>query len=291
MSTYTDYDKISKTYDNGRKADGVEMMVMVLSGILKKKPSEIKLLEAGCGTGNYSLGFLEENIGKLTMNDASEGMLNKAKEKTEKYQTQVEEIKQVFLPCLPYPDATFDGVTFIQVLHHLDTHFKDDENHTNGKDDGNQTFPNLTKALEETYRVLKPGGVILIDTCFRENLHALAYSLLPSALDFNKSIFINEEELMNKMKVLDFENMFYIVRPNSTYLQQNKFENILDPEWRKHDSGWYVPESKGELAPLLKMLQEKKDNGTLNGFEHEFYRKQRLIGNHTVLFAQKPIGE
>ena len=38
----------------------------------------INLMEAGCGTGKYSVGFLKESIGKLTMVDASEVMLCKA---------------------------------------------------------------------------------------------------------------------------------------------------------------------------------------------------------------------
>ena len=41
MSTYTDYDSVSQTYDNDRYADGVEMMTMMLSALLKKDVSEV----------------------------------------------------------------------------------------------------------------------------------------------------------------------------------------------------------------------------------------------------------
>ena len=42
---------------------------------------QVVLLEAGCGTGNYSLGLLENGIGSVTMIDGSKGMLQKAEEK------------------------------------------------------------------------------------------------------------------------------------------------------------------------------------------------------------------
>lgn len=279
MSTYTDYDSVSQTYDNDRYADGVEMMTMMLSALLKKDISEIKLLEAGCGTGNYSLGFVEQGIGKVTLIDASEGMLGKAKAKVTRNEKQVEEIKQVFLPILPYKDDSFDAITFIQVLHHLDSHFK------NG--DEKRTYPNLCKALTEAYRVLKPGGVLLIDTSFRQNLSALPFALLPSALEFQQASFIHEEDLMHKIKEAKFKNLQYIVRPDSSYLRDDGIENILNPAWRKNESGWVDAESRTGFEPLLKMLQEKKDNGTLKAFEHEFFRKRRLVGNHTTLFALK----
>lgn len=122
MSKYTNYEKVSQTYDSVRHATGVDTMTSILSGVLKKRPEEISMLEAGCGTGNYSLGFLRNGIGKLTMFDASEGMLGRAKEKVCDYDDQVKEIAQHRLPKMPYQDESFDVVTLIQVLHHLDTH-------------------------------------------------------------------------------------------------------------------------------------------------------------------------
>ena len=76
-------------------------------------------MEAGWGTGNYSVGFLKEGIGKLTIVDASEDMLCKAREKVSGYNNVVE-IKKVVLPKLSYEDNSFDAVALTQVLHHLD---------------------------------------------------------------------------------------------------------------------------------------------------------------------------
>ena len=41
MSVFENYDIAVAEYDNGRKADGVEEMVMMLSGLLKKPPKEV----------------------------------------------------------------------------------------------------------------------------------------------------------------------------------------------------------------------------------------------------------
>ena len=41
MSVFEDYETAAVGYDNGRVADGVEGMVMMLSGLLKKPPKEV----------------------------------------------------------------------------------------------------------------------------------------------------------------------------------------------------------------------------------------------------------
>ena len=47
MSKYEDYEKenYAARYDEGRGADGVESMVMMLSAILKKPPNEVSFFE------------------------------------------------------------------------------------------------------------------------------------------------------------------------------------------------------------------------------------------------------
>ena len=69
------------------------------------------MLDAGCGTGNYSKDLLEMGLGHVTMLDASEGMLNKARVKMEPFKDKVT-IKQGVLPDLPFPNGTFDMVMF-----------------------------------------------------------------------------------------------------------------------------------------------------------------------------------
>ena len=69
-------------------------------------------MDAGCGTGNYSLALLQAGIGKVSLFDASNGMLDLAKNKVDKYQREdkIGGIKQCVLPTIPFEDESFDVV-------------------------------------------------------------------------------------------------------------------------------------------------------------------------------------
>merc|ERR1712168_1190502 len=147
-------------YDNLRYATGVELIAQISCGVLKKRPENVVLLEAGCGTGNYSEGLLNNGIGSVTMIDGSKGMPHKAEEKVRKYGSKVKEIKQHILPTLPYPDSSYDVITLIEVAHHLDTYHLEDDALTRdlSRDTREKNcvtrYPNLCKLLKEVYRVL-----------------------------------------------------------------------------------------------------------------------------------------
>ena len=73
MSTYEDYSDISKHYDKTRIPIGGEILlgVLALSG---QSGSEIRLLDAGCGTGSYSALALP-HVGHIDAMDINPGML------------------------------------------------------------------------------------------------------------------------------------------------------------------------------------------------------------------------
>ena len=69
-------------------------------------------MDAGCGTGNYSLALLQAGVGKVSLFDASNGMLDLDKNKLDKYQREcrIGGIKQSVLPTIPFEDESFDVV-------------------------------------------------------------------------------------------------------------------------------------------------------------------------------------
>ena len=75
---------------------------------------QMSILDAGCGTGNYSLGLLDAGLGRITMMDGSNGMLNTARTKTDHYK-DIAEYRLGKLPKLSFPDESFDVVMFNQV--------------------------------------------------------------------------------------------------------------------------------------------------------------------------------
>lgn len=60
--------------------------------------------------------MLRHGVGKVSMMDASTGMLKKAKEKlVENCMEANVDVKQAFLPSMPYADESFDAVMINQV--------------------------------------------------------------------------------------------------------------------------------------------------------------------------------
>lgn len=60
------------------------------------------------------------------------------------------------METLPYEDNKFDAVIINQVVHHLDDMDKD------------ENFPGFEHVVKEFYRVLKPGGKLLINHSYAD---------------------------------------------------------------------------------------------------------------------------
>lgn len=94
------------------------------------------LLDCGCGTGNNLL--LLGEFGRATGFDLTRSGLSMARARGES------RIAQASVASIPFPDATFDVVTSFDVLYCLDTHCEH-------------------RAVEEMWRVLKPGGGLVVN--------------------------------------------------------------------------------------------------------------------------------
>lgn len=103
-------------------------------------PKSQKILEAGCGTGNYvvSLTKMGHNVIGIELDNKR---VKIAKEYMKKYGINEENIIQGDLQDLPFSDNSFDAIFSHGVIEHIHNH---------------------EKAVNELYRVLKPGGYALI---------------------------------------------------------------------------------------------------------------------------------
>jgi len=96
-----------------------------------------KLLDIACGTGQFVIRTKKKNPNMLVYGaDSSPGMIKQAKAKCSI-------VTWTLCPAemLAYNDNTFDVVTCSHAFHH---------------------FQNQDKAMSEMYRVLKPGGLLVI---------------------------------------------------------------------------------------------------------------------------------
>ena len=119
-------------------------------------PSAKKLLDVGCGAGNYTLKMLSKlpNL-NCTLVDLSKPMLDKAFERVSAETTNEVTISQGDIREVSLPQNNFDIILAGAVLHHL----RDDE-------DWKTTFKKL-------FDLLKPGGCLMISDLITQETEAL----------------------------------------------------------------------------------------------------------------------
>ena len=103
-----------------------------------------RVLDVGCGPGRLAMTFAERVTpgGSVQGIDPSPEMIKLATTRAQKDGIPIS-FQVAFAQQLPFPDATFDALSCTLALHHV---AEDDQR----------------AAVEEMYRVLKPGGRILI---------------------------------------------------------------------------------------------------------------------------------
>jgi len=145
------YNSISRYYGYTAGALGWKYSEMALQRLLIAEGETV--LEIGFGTG-YCLKLMAELVGgrgKVYGIDVSSGMIEKTKTRLEKAGlTGRAELCCADATCLPFDDNVFDAVFMSFVLEVMDT-------------------PEIPRVLEETKRVLKPGGRLGVASMSKEN--------------------------------------------------------------------------------------------------------------------------
>ena len=126
------------------------------------------VLELGCGNGGIwasNVNKVHEGV-KLTLTDISEGMLEAARENTKSLGSV--EYRVADAQDIPFAENSFDIVIANHMLYHV---------------------PDISKALGEISRVLKPDGIFYATTIGKDNMKELAELLF----DFDERIdFAND---------------------------------------------------------------------------------------------------
>ena len=158
---------------------------------------------------------------------------------------------------------------YLQVLHHIDE----------GKGDGQ--FPALEKTLQETKRILRPNGVLIVSaatpsivnesTWFTQIHNGITQKIL-KALPTNKQYI----EMFTKhgFKCVSEMNLLMGATPSL-------FKNYLDPEgplkkdWRIGTSAFGLANEE-DMKEVESMITEMKEKGTLERFIREHDRTAEL---------------
>jgi SAM-dependent methyltransferase len=154
-----------------------------------------KILDAGCGPGEYT-EFFAENEFKAVGIDSAPGMIEKARE-NEKGEYRQEDVRD-----LGFSGKEFDGIWCNTVMQFL------------GPEE-------MTEALEEFYRVLKPDGVLYITFKLREgreeNIHV-------RETDGLERYLLEKEKIMEMLEKKGFEVLEFNI---SREVQDTPVANIF----------------------------------------------------------------
>lgn len=252
MSTYEDYTSTSAHYDATRWALGVEVVLGCLAS--GGTPlSELLLLDAGCGTGNYAAAVLP-HVGRIEALDANEAMLEVAGRKlaTERDARRIT-FSQGAIDALPLDDASVDAVMVNQVLHHLG----------DGPDDG---WERHGRVIGELTRVLRPGGTLVVNTCSQVQLRDgyWYYSLIPRAADALRRRFAPLAVIEGFMADHGLRPLGRFV-PVDGVIQGDAYFDVRGPlraGWRSGESTWALVDSD-ELAAAQAELEALDQRGAL----------------------------
>jgi SAM-dependent methyltransferase len=281
MSKYANYAAASENYDTTRIPIGVNTILANLARIDVPLDQQ-NVLETGCGTGNY-LQALHPHVGSLAGIDYSEGMLAQARAKLE---------DKVELTCgsildMPFEDERFDAITCNQVIHHLE------EGPSTSDDPAGWTpctFQNVTQFIQDGYRVLRPGGAIVLNVTSHEQFRDGYWwaDLIPVAV----------ARLLCRMPDLDQLNQilsdvgFKIEAVSADLDGILQGSNYLDPEgplsdkWRAGDSTWSLV-SEAELVNAQQRVERMNAEGTMQAYLDEREGKRVDLGQSTFVFARK----
>ncbi len=272
MSSYEDYGKASRSYDDTRVAVGTEILLGAFAR--GRVPlAETELLDAGCGTGTYAAA-VAPNVGSVALIDASDDMLAVARQKlgtSDRFEYRVGQLQD-----LPFPDSSFDAVMTNQVLHHV------------GDVEG-AGWAEHEKVFSEYRRVLRPGGVLVVNTCSQRQLtHGYwYYSLIPEAAEQLRRRYA---PLAVIEQIAAAEGLVVTGRfvPVDTAIQGSAYldgAGPLDASWRLGDSTWSLADER-EMTAMTEQVTALAERGDLDAFVAEHDADREAIGQVTFVAAR-----
>jgi len=141
MNKKIDYNLIAEKYAAHRRVHPGVLKELLECGIT----DESRILEVGCGTGNYVTTIQQLTDCSAYGIDPHEGMLEIARQKDSRVSFQIGRAE-----LLDFPDDHFDLVYNVDVIHHVE---------------------DRPEAYRQAYRVLRPGGLVCTVTDSEDIIH------------------------------------------------------------------------------------------------------------------------
>ena len=271
---YENYDRTSASYNETRTPIGLPIILEHLAATAVPQGKQA-VLDAGCGTGNY-LAELRGLVGSLHGVEFNAGMAQVARDRfAGDPEVNIQVGSATELPCA---DGLYDGVICNQVLHHLD-------------DGTTADFPNVAAFFREAFRVLRPGGVLIINSSGHDQ-HRDGFwwaALVPEAIDRMLQRMPPVDLLKANFLTAGFVD-YAVVVPFDEVLQGEQYldpSGPLNPAWRAGDSSWSLA-SEEELAHATAEVRTRLDDGSMTAFIDDREMLRGELGQTTFLSARKP---
>lgn len=181
MSLLPDYSRQAERYDETRAAS--PSVLRPLREALRGAPG-LRLADIGGGTGNYALALKREGWEPVVVDRSAEMLAQAAAKGLETVEADAQQ--------LPFEDETFDAVTMISMLHHVE-------------DRG--------AALAEARRILRPGGRLVLKGYTGEDAATLwILEYFPSSRRWMEATHPRRSALLEELPgarllVFEFEDM------------------------------------------------------------------------------------
>jgi ubiquinone/menaquinone biosynthesis C-methylase UbiE len=257
------YDRIGLTYNQTRKAD--PFLVRRMIELLNPKTGE-QFLDIGCGTGNYTLELVKQNV-KIIGIDPSNEMLQQASVRNKEIdwiQGIAEDIKLA--------DKSQDGVLAWLTTHH---------------------WTDIDQGLNESYRILRPGGRLLIFTSTPEQMEQYwLHHYFPKMMAASGRKMLSQKKLTSSLTKAGFtlkKTEPYFVRTDlqDLFLQCGKTnpEIYFKEEIRNGISSFADVANAEEVEKGLQKLRKDIDTGAFDELVQRYADKHS--GDYLFLLAVK----
>jgi SAM-dependent methyltransferase len=276
MSSYENYTATSAHYDATRGPIGVEIILGCLARGGRALAEQV-LVDAGCGTGNYSLALLD-HVARVEAVDMNDAMLGIARGKLTEAEAQGRvRFHRAAIDGLPIESISADAIIINQVLHHL-------------PDDASQGWPLTRKVIGEFARVLRPGGVLVINFCSHEQLRRgwWFFSLIEAHAERMVQRHMPLLELESVLSGCGFDLCGRFVPSDAVIQGRSYFDprGPLDEKWRAGDSVWATlsPEDLDRVKARVRAMDAR---GELESFVVEHDAQREHVGQTTFLCATR----
>eukprot|EP00940_MAST-03C_sp_MAST-3C-sp2_P002075 g2075.t1 len=272
---YESYSETCSVYDQRRVAIGLNFITDAIDRILSERKCERKdivLLDAGCGTGNYT-SALAKHVGRIVAMDFNEGMLSKCREKCAAFDNVFLK-RGSLLGKLPFEDGSVDVVIINQVLHHIA---------------GNKKFENTGHVISEFSRILSKGGALVVNTQDPEQ-HMKGFwwaNIIPQAAKRLADRLVSVDKLTEMMKRsrLDVQRVEIPPQPLMRLQKYLDAEGPFKKTYRNGDSTWSLATDAELKTGLERYKTSIYDKGEAEAYIKEREAIRRKIGQTTSIVA------